>query len=455
MLFLSLLTLPLAFAFNISKDANVRQESGYVAYHIKQENYYTDSTLISLSMILSTIFPTYMSGMSGFLFSSVIGLGGFSYALRNSYEEPQTAYQLLWGKIETHINNRINSESSAKLRDQLRTLSISLQDHLDGYMAELGASSPSQMVELKDGFNISATTVDSYMKSIDNLLSASTQFSSFTPVDSANPEYFVLVDAGMLGKKRCLHTASAKIDDGALVVLDEECDLNSLSDKLWSLDATERLVLRTAAGDKCLSYVTKTWSLSSSLKNPIAVYDLNTKQCSKGRAIKLKQRPDFTWSLYDGSRMICAQPSKTKRSNFLVTREKGNKCIGNNTLSFKSRIPVPMTNARGVLVPAMGLEEIFVQMYYMPTIANLHLASLKEMYNHGTQTIFAAVQFNSKVKEYSNFLNSNLPIFAEYALFKGFKALDQIKAGLLFADQLQNATLAFSPTTIMFPRQKE
>ena len=440
-----ILLLSLVACFDVKQDENARQDSGFIPYRLETTNRVKDGGIVAGATIASTVLPMFMSLAGGFFVGAVLGLAAFSYATRESWDDPVAAYAKIWGKVEKQIAGNINSKAVAVMTERLRTLSINVHDQNYAYMAELGVATKQDMINNPVGPLVMGTTVDKYMKSLDNLLTASNDWAKYTPIDPQNPEYSIFLNAGKFGEKKCLHTKGNKIEDGTVVVVDEQCELHNLADKLWSIDVQNRLILRTTLGDKCLSFRTKRFR--KSLKQPIAIYSLDSKQCTEGRNIKIKL-VDNQYSLFDGSRMICVGSGKKDLSNALVSTEKGNRCHNDNKLGFLTRIPIPITAAQGTLVPAQSFDEMGVQIMYMPTLAAIHLGALKEMYLHGTQTGFAQEQFEVKKKEYMNFLDTNLPIFADYATFRGLKVDEYIQAALGFYGQLEKASLQFAPATV-------
>ena len=249
-----------------------------------------------------------------------------------------------------------------------------------------------------------------------------------------------------MGPKYCLHTKNFNLADGTDVVVDTQCNLNSLDDKLWGIAKNGQIILRTNVGDKCIAYNSKN---GERYGKHLAIFDINSKQCASKRPITIREAADGTFSLYDGDRMLCLSDGKKPDDlDVIVSLEKRrNKCKNSNLLQFQTRIPVMLNTAReggasgNSVTPPASFDEIGVQLFYFSHFAQFHLTSLKEMYLHGQARAFAESQFNIKVEHYKQWIETFVPVYELYAAFANINASTQIKDAKDFHASLSIANL--------------
>lgn len=436
-------------------------DMGYSPFSILGENSSNDKNIIAIASLASAyaslvlIEPCALilgvsaassapallvSAISGILASAMI-----VYASRNNIH-PDALYQKVWGKIETQVNTAINSKYTSTLKDHLATLSQNLHDESTSYLAQIGVTNVTDMIRQGNGHIVSPKNVDLGMKAIDDILSASNSWISAQRVNYQNPDAFVLVNAQDSGVSRCLHTRNSLIVDGTDLVVDSQCNMNSLDGKLFAIDNNGSLILRTSFGDKCVTFKRSFWSRSYNY--PLAIFPIGSKHCISGKRIKLQQI-QAGFSLFEGAKRICiSKGTGIERLDSLVSAQDVKMCQAGKLLSFKSRLPV--TLAPGSLVPAQSFDEIGVQIFYFPTFASYHLTALKEMYLHGASKNYAKAQFQTKLAEYKLFLSDYLPVFAQYANYTGVRADQQVREAGSFAAVLRTATLSFTAQKIEF-----
>ena len=93
--------------------------------------------------------------------------------------------------------------------------------------------------------------------------------------------------------------------EGTEVLLDFQCDYEAYSDKVWAIDATNgnRLVFISETGSQfCLAYNSPD---GKDLRSALAIFSLSSTQCQSGSVISLQQNSDASWSIFDGTNMIC------------------------------------------------------------------------------------------------------------------------------------------------------
>ena len=204
--------------------------------------------------------------------------------------------------------------------------------------------------------------------------------------------------------------------------------------------------MRTNVGDKCVAYNSKN---GERYGKHLAIFDINSKQCASNRPITIREAADGTSSLYDGDRMLCISSGKRiKNIDVIVSREKRtNKCKNSDLLQFQTRIPVILNTAGAggatgnSVTPPVSFDEIGVQLFYFTSFAQSHIISLKEMYLHGQAKAFAESQFNIKVEQYKQWIETFVPVFELYAAFANINASAQIKDAKDFHDSLSKANL--------------
>ena len=360
---------------------------------------------------------------------------------------PEELYNMIWGYVQNQISATAIFNSKAQLVQSLISLTENLNQQVIGYLAELKLlhQTPESLQKLLDSnngtLNASRSSVDVSMKAVDTILASS--FDWFTPLSPTHhpPSTFIL---GSAKRGVCLHTKEFNIKDGTLVVVDNECDLNNLRDKSWSLDSRNRLRLQTSEGLKCLAYNDKNGKA-------LAVFGIESRHCTKGHLITAKFGKDGQVFIYDGNERICVSSSTaTKKMNTLVKRQKGHECKGNNQLYFETVIPIPFNEMTKddpgtILEPARSFEEVGLQLLYFSKIAALHLLALKEWYNYGTLQRQAKYQFYTKVAEYKSWLEVVLPMYASYATLMNINSTDAIVEATVFYKALGNANLDISP----------
>ena len=249
-----------------------------------------------------------------------------------------------------------------------------------------------------------------------------------------------------MGPKYCLHTKNFNMVDGTDLVVDTKCNLNSLDDKLWGIAPNGQIVLRTNNGDRCVAYNSRN---GERYGKHLAIFDINSKQCASKRPITLRGAADGTSSLYDGDRMLCISDGKKPDNlDVIVSLEKrSNKCKNSNLLQFQTRIPVILNTAGeggasgNSVTPPVSFDEIGVQLFYFSHFAQFHLTSLKEMYLHGQAKAFAESQFNIKVEQYKQWIETFVPVYELYADFANINASTQIKDAKDFHASLSKANL--------------
>ena len=298
---------------------------------------------------------------------------------------------------------------------------------------------------------VTRTQVDVEMKMMDALLSAPNEW--FTPVPQSSLSNNTILSSFVLAEDGgiCLHTSHFNIADGSNLIVDHQCNLNSLDDKMFALvHPNNRLILRTNTGDKCVTYNSKD---GKNVGASLAVFDMNSEQCRQGRPISLKRvayapmknsstllpsrAPRESWSLFDGDSLLCLAKSRRNlyRDSIISTLpyktlfglwQTTNECGNVHALKFSTMIPIVLNDGQALdsgasVTPPQTFDEIGVQLSYFSVFATLHLAALKEMYFNGLSTKFAKTQFDVKLVEYKDWLVTFIPVYEIYADFAGIK----------------------------------
>ena len=273
---------------------------------------------------------------------------------------------------------------------------------------------------------------------------------------------FALVNVAGKNAKWCLHTDNHNVAAGSLVVVSDDCDLNSPDDKMFVVEeGTNRILLRGSTGDYCMAYHSD--SGIEFENNAVAIYPFTNGQCTQKKAvITVKQSAlDKTWSLFEGDNQLCLD--KTGKIFSPVTFQVdvpdfSGEGIGNSQAdennpcqtkewSFASAVPFILNNntaggaSAQTVAPPYSFDEIGVKLYYFTTLASYHLVSLKEMYLHGQDKDSAATQYNKKIKDYKDFLSMHIPVFEAYANFTLLDAKSQVKGAKDFLKHLEKANL--------------
>ena len=379
------------------------------------------------------------AGPFGLVISGILASAVLIFATRNNLN-PDEMYQKIWGKIEIQINGAINAKAAAQMKDRLNTLSHNVHDQSVAYLSAMGISNTADIITNPNP-SLTANQVDLMMRPFDDILSASNGWYSTTPANLQNPDAFVLAKTDLdKGERRCLHTRKHVIDDGTELVVDSECKMDSLDDKMFAIeDGTQRLLMRTERGVKCVTYNDKK---GTNLRKHMAIFDIHSRQCVEGRKIIVK-RNGAGFSLYDDGHMLCVGIGKKKNNLNVIVSTKRKKCLNNNSLVFKTMIPIVLNP--GSLTPAYSFDELGIQLFYFPAFATYHLTALKEMYLFGTNKRGAKAQFTKKVTDYKKFLAENLPVFQAYNDYVGMGAEKQISEALTFYGILEKSTLDHKP----------
>lgn len=380
---------------------------------------------------------------------------------------PADIYQQIFGSIQEQINQALNSQRTSTLTSRLATLSSNVNDEMVTYLSLLGISRNANetLKQMKSGSvpipSVIASQVDLHMKSVDSILSSSPDWFSFTgQLDMKSA--FALVNVVGNNPKWCLHTENHNVAAGSLVVVSDDCDLNSPDDKMFVVEeGSDRILLRGSTGDYCMAYHSE--SGTGFENNAVAIYPFSHAQCTQKTAvITVKQSAsDESWSLFDGKNQLCLD--KTGKIFSPVTFQVNvpdfsGEGIGNSEAddnnpcqtkqwSFASTIPFILNNntaggaSAQTVAPPYSFDEIGVKLYYFATLAAYHLISLKEMYLHGQDQDSAATQYNKKIKEYKEFLSMHIPVFEAYANFTLLDAKRQNKDAKDFLKHLEKATL--------------
>jgi hypothetical protein len=404
-----------------------------------------DKGVIWTGSIASALAPVVLigtvSGPVGMLISGILASAVLIYATRNNVNADQM-YKQVWGKIEIQVNGAINAKAAAQMKDRLNTLSHNVHDQSIAYLSLMGITNTKDFATAPPPL-ITAHQVDIMMQPFDDILSASNGWYSTTPVDPKNPDAFVLASSGSSGK-RCLHTRDFNLDAGTVLVVDSECKMSSVSDKMFAVeDGTERLLMRTERGVMCAAYSDRK---GTNRNKPLAIFSIFSRQCVEGRKILLKRNKDGGFSIYEKGqdKMLCLGTGLMKKNkNVIVSTERRRTCVDNDFLTFQTKVPIALGS--GSLTPAYSFDELGVQLFYFPHFATYHLAALKEMYLFGTNKRGAKVQFENKVEDYKLFLKRYLPIFEAYNSYVGLGAEDQIESVKVFQGILDEATINHKP----------
>ena len=397
-------------------------------------------------------------------------LQGIALAFKPTPPNPDQIYQAIYGRIQNQINTAINNKDVSEMVNNLQALSVTLNDQTVAYLALLGINENTQQTlrNMAAGTAqipfVTAEQVDTEMHSVHTILSAPTGWYYPPPQNNASLS-FVLTGVAGMGDHLCLHTRDFNIADGTDLIVDDQCNMNSLDDKMFGIAPGSELIMRTNSGDKCIAYNSKK---GDDMGKHLAIFSTSSKQCesSNPHIVKLRQAADKTWSLYDGDSMLCIGDGKKGNSiNVIVTREKYYRksdpahwfpqykgCKNNGYLQFYNIIPVILNTggsggATGTSVtPPLSYDEIGVQVFYFGHFAAYHLAALKEMYLHGSSSSkeFARVAYNSKVEEYKDWIVAYVPVFEKYARFANINATQQISEAKNFFVALTRANLEYS-----------
>ena len=364
---------------------------------------------------------------------------------------PEELYNKIWGYVQDQISSTVMFKSKAQLVLSLISLTKNLNQQVVGYLVELQLLNQTpeslfQLIYTNNGtLNATRDSVDVSMKAIDTILASSFDWYNPITINQHRPSTFIL---GSALKGVCLHTREFNIIDGTEVLVDNECDLNNLADKSWSLDSRNRLLLRTTQGLKCLAYNGKS---GTNLKRHLAIFGIESFQCAKGRLITLHHgKSSGEATIHDGTDMICVSSNTaSKNLHTLVTTKSGKKCK-DKILTFDTIIPIPLDdtdpdNPGTNLEPARSFEEIGIQLFYFSKIAALHLMALKELYNYGTLQKQAEYQFYTKVAQYKKWLEVVLPMYASYSMLMNINSTEPIAEATVFYRSLKHVNLTISP----------
>lgn len=240
-----------------------------------------------------------------------------------------------------------------------------------------------------------------------------------------------------------------------------------------------RLLLANKGHFMCVAYKSKD---GTDIKQPLAIYGIDSAQCKSKSVIRMKQDPkDKSWILNDGKTDICAvDGSKQNIGDFglppsrLATPEKytvkdnpvafcddgmctmdtetegQHPCLNNGQLKFQTMVPIILNSpgsggATGATFePPLQLDEIGVQLYYFPKFARIHLMALKEMFLFGNDITVSPSQFGflQRVADYKDWLDVYSKVFEAYSIVRSMKtAPDTIKVANEFRKELDQANL--------------
>lgn len=405
------------------------------------------------------------------LFFSIVFpfLGGVATALLFPITPtPEEVFSKIWGYIQTQTNDAIVSKDKAKLTQDLATLTVNLNHEVVGYLAQLQIldqtpASLAAVLNARGGFlSVPPDSVDLAMKGVDTMLSSSLIWYSTLPLDVENPDVFVLASTSL---GTCLHSKQSKIVDGTELVMDNQCDLNILADKMFSLGPDNRLIMRTSLGLKCVAYSSKR---GDNVKKHLAIFDIKSSACQLGRPITVHRATNGVLSMFDGLSQICVN-SKTgeKNLNSLITAAAAaakkeapagkRQCLKGSLLYFDGRIAVPLVSSSdggatgSNIVPAISFEELRIQLFYFPKLATIHLLALKEMHAYGTFKEGAKHKFFLKVNQYKLWLEKVIPIITTYSTFMGIDSSAAIQDAQVLLSSLPNSTLEIAPAVWTIP----
>jgi hypothetical protein len=361
-------------------------------------------------------------------------------------------YVKMWGLIQNQLSGSILAKNKAQLVQTLSTLTVNINQQITGYLSQLNLLGQTQpqitaMLNRNGGALVAPVdTVDTFMKGIDTILSASLEWYNPLTVDLAKPQAFILASAK---NGICLHTKDFRIDDGTDLVADNECDLNNLSDKMFHVDENLVLHMRTEKGLKCVTYNGKD---GKNMKKQLSIFSVGSDSCKKGKKITLNPQ-DGGFAMFDGlQNMLCIGKRKRKKNlNVIVTRQTGKKCKNNGLLIFDSMIPIilndPKTGGKSgsTVIPSRSFEEIGIQLYFFSNIATVHLLALKELYNFGSLQPAAKAQFKNKLNDYKDWLEKVVPIYTVYSTVMNIDAKAQLEEASAFYEMLSSASLDAKP----------
>lgn len=401
-------------------------------------------------------------------------LQGIQVGVPLAFATDEQVYLGSVGLLSSHVSRVFKSVASAALVAQMQTLSQNVNDVAMAYLGQLGVKVGAgggvvkSMALMANGTQpvpwVFAEQVDTSMKAIDSILSSGNNWYTSTQHMQGNvTDGFALV----AGKGVCLHTrlgaAEGGLADGAEIVADDQCDLDNMEDKTWAISPVDgRLVLRSDYGDKCVG-----WKGEGATRY-LAIYSLKSTQCASS-AVQLRQIPSSAeMALYDGDDLLClSDATVTKRGkvfNGIVSTTsykkfkfltRHNKC--KSALFFTSMIPAMLSKqAMGGVggtraTPPLSYSEMGVQVYYFTYFASLHLASLKEIYLHGTLTSWAKAQYYTKASEYQEWIRVYGPVFEAYAVFAGKQAAarEQVEKLRVFGEGLGKVNLEYTPVSVV------
>ena len=365
----------------------------------------------------------------------------------------RVSYLCTYCRIQNQINTVLNNHDVSKMVSNLQTLSQNINDQTLAYLAQMGITKNTQTTlhGMASGTVpipfITSVQVDQQMKMMDATLGAPNNWYTTISQPMAANSAFVLANVPGLGANRCLHTMNFNLADGTDLVVDENCNLNSLDDKLFAVGPENKLIFRSNNGDKCITFNSGDGNDES---HHLAIFDINSNQCkSSSHVMKLLKTQRDTWAIYDENRMMCVgDGGKDKDKNVLVSY-RANGCLNDDKLEFTMQIPV-LVNSGGSggssgnsITPPNSFDEIGVQLFYFSRFAGIHLASLKEMFLHGASPAYAQQQFTQKVKEYQMWLGVAIPSVEMYASFKGINATEQLTDAKNFRNSLVGATIKY------------
>ena len=242
-------------------------------------------------------------------------LGGVAFGISKiifpSQQMPNAdnVYQSLYGRIGNQIEKAINAKGTARLVSNLKTLTNSINNQMTAYLSDMniiGTDTETlrkKMIASGGSISIAPYQVDSSMSAINLALSSSLDWYQKPQLNPQNPPVFALTNALGIGANRCLRTKDSNLQDGTDIIVDDQCNMASLDDKMFTIGDNLQAVMLTNVGTKCLAYNSRD---GNDLSRHISIYDINSKQCKNSQhPISFKMTQRGNWAIYDGDRMLC------------------------------------------------------------------------------------------------------------------------------------------------------
>lgn len=247
----------------------------------------------SLSLLAAMKLPTGPA-----LFIGLLLVGGANILFPPRKVSSWESFSAIQGFISELINEKTNDKDLQTSKLELQSKNESLSLALNQYLAYVTGNVDFQGKVEGNFTDLDPKQVDVLLNGVDSAIG---QWLPSLAVDTAAPYAFHLLNTKNPDEIKCLHTKDGKTLDGAELVFDSNCNLDSQDDKTFGIQ-DDKLVFRLRDETMCVTFSEDD---GKDIGSSLAIKKMDSKSCKEGAVVTLGK--SGTPALTVNGKVSCAQ----------------------------------------------------------------------------------------------------------------------------------------------------